>query len=311
MAVNEKLNEKSRILHFRKTAYVPKSSVTLVSVKLLKDEKALWNMHIDTVDVKGTPIFELEEHFGLYIIEYISSGHVGAYANFVGSRGGNTNAVSKGISWKFHLRLGHCQSEVINQLAKSGFIELVNGEGAPKTVQCETCATAKMHSLIFKSSSFKATKSFERLHFDLIILNKAFDDITCIAHFQDEFTFYHWVFSLSNHKQETLLRIVKHVINLCDRLGFEIKLCVQVIRMNQEASFGTVIQDFVKGQGIDFEWSAKETKKQNETAERMSSLLTQKARCIRIAVNLLENLYPECYLAVMHLLNRTLIKNLN
>jgi hypothetical protein len=51
-------------------------------------------MHIDTIDVKGTLIFELEEHFGLYTIEYIPSGHAGAYANFVGPR--NTNAVSKG-----------------------------------------------------------------------------------------------------------------------------------------------------------------------------------------------------------------------
>jgi hypothetical protein len=67
----------------------------------------------------------------------------------------------------------------------------------------------------------------------------------------------------------------------------------------------------VKRQNIDFEWSTKEIKKQNETVERASSLLTQKVRCIRITVNLLENFYLECYFAVMHLLNRTLIKNLN
>jgi hypothetical protein len=240
MTVNEKLSEKSRILHFRKTAYVSKSSVTLVSIKLLKNEKMLWNMHINTIDIKDTLIFELEEHFELYTIEYISSDYVETYVNFVESRE-NINAVSKEISWKFHLRLDHCQLEIINQLIKFEFIELVNDESVLKTIQCETCVTTKMHSLIFKSSSFKVIKSFKRLHFDLIILNKTFDDIICIAHFQDEFTFYHWVFSLLNHKQETLLRIIKHVINLCDRLNFKIKLCVQVIRMNQEASFDTII----------------------------------------------------------------------
>jgi hypothetical protein len=113
MTVNENLNEKSRILHFRKTAYVLKSLVILISIKLLKDEKALWNMHIDTIDVKDTLIFELEEHFELYTIEYISSDHVETYVNFVESRE-NINAVSKEISWKFHLRLKHCQSEMIN-----------------------------------------------------------------------------------------------------------------------------------------------------------------------------------------------------
>jgi hypothetical protein len=241
-------------LHFRKTAYVLKSLITLISIKLLKEEKALWNINIDTIDVKDTLIFELEEHFKFYTIEYISFDHVETYVNFVESRE-NINAVSKEISWKFHLRLDHCQLEMINQLIKFEFIELVNDESALKIVQCETCVTTKMHSLIFKSfsSSFKSIKSFERLHFDLIIRNKTFDNIICIANFQDEFTFYHWIISLSNHKQETLLRVIKHVINLCDRLEFEIKLCVQVIRINQEASFDTVIQNFVKRQDIDFE----------------------------------------------------------
>jgi hypothetical protein len=55
-------------------------------------------MHIDTIDVKDTLIFELEEHFELYIIEYISSNHVETYVNFVESREENINAVSKEIS---------------------------------------------------------------------------------------------------------------------------------------------------------------------------------------------------------------------
>jgi hypothetical protein len=54
-------------------------------------------MHIDTIDVKETLIFELEEHFELYIIEYISSDHVETYVNFVKSRE-NINAVLKKIS---------------------------------------------------------------------------------------------------------------------------------------------------------------------------------------------------------------------
>jgi hypothetical protein len=98
MTVNEKLNEKSRILHFRKTAYVLKSLIILVSIKLLKDEKTLLNMHIDTIDVKDTLIFELEEHFELYIIEYISSDYVETYVDFVESRKEDINAVLKEIS---------------------------------------------------------------------------------------------------------------------------------------------------------------------------------------------------------------------
>jgi hypothetical protein len=54
-------------------------------------------MHIDTIDVKDTLIFELEEHFELYTIEYISFDYVETYVNFVESRE-NMNAVLKEIS---------------------------------------------------------------------------------------------------------------------------------------------------------------------------------------------------------------------
>ena len=314
MLVNGTLKGKNQPLHFRHTAYVPDSSVTLISVSKLKKDGFLWNMHTDTVEKKGISIFELEEHFGLYTAEYRPVGHAGAFANFVGSRV-SADAIPKGTPWKFHLRLGHCQPEVINQLSNQKMIEISrgnSGQDAPKTVKCETCALSKMHTLVSRVSATKATKPFQRLHFDLIILKRtAFDGTTCVAHFQDDFTSFHWVFPLQDHKQETLLRIVKHVINRCDRLGAEFGLFVQTFRMDQETSVGDVIQDFVKEQGIAFEWSAKHTKEQNGSAERAGSLLTQKARCIRIGADLPEDLYPECYLAAGHLLNRTPTKGLD
>jgi hypothetical protein len=39
-------------------------------------------MHIDTINVKNILIFELEEYFELYIIEYILFNHVETYVNF-------------------------------------------------------------------------------------------------------------------------------------------------------------------------------------------------------------------------------------
>jgi hypothetical protein len=312
MLVNGKLNGRNQPLHFRNTAYVPNSSVTLISVGTLKRDEFYWNMHTDRVEKKGVPIFELEEHFNLFTAEYHPVGHTAAYsANFVGSR---VSDIPKGTAWKFHLRLGHCQPEVISQLESQKIINVIkDGSDAPTTVKCETCAMAKMHQLISKiSASGKATKPFQRIHFDLIILKKtAFDGTTCIAHFQDDFTSFHWVFPLQGHKQDTLLRVVKHVINRCDRLGAEFGLFVNVFRMDQETSFGDTIQDFVEEQGISFEWSAKHTKEQNGSAERAGSLLTQKARCICIGANLPKDLYPECYLAAGHLLNRIPIKGLD
>jgi hypothetical protein len=78
---------------------------------------------------------------------------------------------------------------MINQLKKIDEIEVIQ-ENASKIVQCNTCAILKMYRLIQRTSSAKAIKIFQNLHFDLIICNKAFDETTCITHFIDELIFY-------------------------------------------------------------------------------------------------------------------------
>jgi hypothetical protein len=78
---------------------------------------------------------------------------------------------------------------MINQFKKIDEIEITQ-ENTSKIVQCDTCAISKMHRLIQRTSSAKAIKIFQILHFDLIICNKAFDETTCITHFTDELIFY-------------------------------------------------------------------------------------------------------------------------
>lgn len=223
-------------------------------------------MSIDKVVYKGEPIFEVNEHIGMPVVEYNPIGHLAAYANYVGPRA--VGSLPKAIPWIFHQRLGHCQPEVIKQLAQAGEIELLEGKDAPKTVQCQTCATSKMHQFVAKTPSLRASRPFERLCMDLIILGVAWDGTTCIAHFYDECTSNHWVFPLSDHKQETLSRVMKHIINHCDRQGFESRFAVQIIRQDQETSVGNKIQEFVQNQGLVYEWSAKDTKEQNGASER-------------------------------------------
>jgi hypothetical protein len=78
---------------------------------------------------------------------------------------------------------------MINQFKKIDEIEVIQ-ENASKIVHCNTCAISKMHRLIQRTSSAKAIKFFQILHFDLIICNKKFDNMTCIAHFIDELIFF-------------------------------------------------------------------------------------------------------------------------
>jgi hypothetical protein len=83
-------------------------------------------------------------------------------------------------------QMKHCHLEVIQQMKHLSDIEMLI-EKSLKTVECETCAVSKMHRIIQKASAERVIKSFQMLHFDLIIdNNQAFDEIRCIAHFIDE-----------------------------------------------------------------------------------------------------------------------------
>jgi hypothetical protein len=123
--MNETLNKKRQSLLFEYTTYVFNSSVILISINKLKKKKFLWNMHFDTVDRNDVLVFKLKKHFDLYIVEYNSINHANAFANFVDS---SILIISKNTLWKFHLRLDHCQSEVINRLTNQKIIELIKDD---------------------------------------------------------------------------------------------------------------------------------------------------------------------------------------
>ncbi len=142
----------------------------------------------------------------------------------------------KAFSWIWHLRLKNCRPQIIDQLPKIE-IPVISKPDVPKTMKCETCAVFKMHKLVQKESLARAIKSYEMLHFDLIIYEfRRFDEIICIAHFTDEFTHYSWVFPLTDHKEKTLLSIFKNLINKCDRSGIIINFMIKIIRSDQKTS---------------------------------------------------------------------------
>jgi hypothetical protein len=149
------------------------------------------------------------------------------------------------------------------------------------------------------------------LHFDLIICNKAFDETTCIAHFTDELIFYSWVFSLMNHKKKTLLSIFKDLINQCDRIEFDERAIIRIIRTDQEIFIDKKLENWVREQEISWNWSTKNISEQNEKFERFDDMLIEKAKCIKEHVKLSKNLYSECYLVAAHILDRTSSSSLN
>jgi hypothetical protein len=162
-----------------------------------------------------------------------------------------------------------------------------------------------MHRLIQRTSSAKAIKFFQILHFDLIICNKAFNETTCIAHFIDELIFFSWVYSLINHKKKTLLSIFKDLINQCDWIKFNKRATIRIIRIDQEIFIDKKLEEWMRAQNINWDWSTKNILEQNEKFKRFDELLIEKAKCIKEHAKLSKDLYSKYYLVAAHILNRT------
>ncbi len=305
MLINAKLNEKNRRLLFDNIAYISFIDVTLMfSTKLIKqkfDRCSRTNILMKMNSKKK--ICDIQMRYNLLILEDEENSEM--IANFVQSR-----TTAKATSWVWHLRLRHCHSTVIEKLKVLNKDITVKKEEESKTIKCETCSLSKMHRIVQKSFTAKAIKSFQILHFDLTIDNQTFNDTTCIAHFTDEFTSYNWTYSLIDHKKKTLISVFKSLINQCDRIDMTINFMIRMIRSDQKTSIENKLNKWIQKQNIAWKWSSKYTSEQSEKSERFEALLIEKTRYIKAYAKILEDLYSECYLAVIYLLNKTFIVRL-
>ncbi len=306
MLVTNHINDKNRRMFFENIAYVSSTDVILMFVTRLKKQDFVWDMYKKALMIKSIDVMicDIEKKHDLSLLKYR---FVEKFVNAIQS---HKKILAKTTSWNWHLRLEHCRSEMINQLKKIDEIEITQ-EDASKIVHCDTCAISKMHCLIQRTSSAKATKSFQVLHFDLIICNKAFDDTTCIAHFIDELIFFSWIYSLIDHKKKTLLSVFKDLINQCDRIKFNERAIIRIIRTDQEIFIDKKLEDWVRAQEINWNWSTKNIFEQNEKSERFDELLIEKTRCIKKHAKLSKDFYSECYLVAAHILNRTSTSSLS
>jgi hypothetical protein len=300
MLVTNHINDKNRRMFFENIAYVSFIDVILMFVTRLKKQDFVWDMYKKALMIKSIDVMicDIEKNHDLSLLKYRLA------EKFVNAIQSHKKILTKTIFWNWHLRLKHCRSEMINQLKNIDEIEIIQ-KNASKIVQCDTCAISKMHRLIQRTSSAKAMKFFQILHFDLIFCNKTFDDTTCIAHFIDELIFFNWIYSLINHKKKTLMSIFKNLINQCDRIKFNERAIIRIIRTDQEIFIDKKLEDWVRAQKINWNWSTKNICEQNEKFERFDELLIEKAKCIKEHAKLSKDFYSECYFVVAHILNRT------
>jgi hypothetical protein len=108
-----------------------------------------------------------------------------------------------------------------------------------------------------------------------------------------------------NYKKKTLISIFKDLINQCDRIKFDERAIIRIIRINQEIFINKKFENWMREQEISENWSTKNILKQNAKFKRFDDMLIEKTKCIKKHVKLSKNLYSECYLVAAHILNRT------
>jgi hypothetical protein len=298
--------KKNRRMFFDNIVYVSFIDVILMFVTRLKKQDFIWDMYKKVLMIKSIDVMicDIKKKHDLFFLKYR---FVEKFVNVVQS---HKKILAKTISWNWHLRLKHCRSKMINQLKKIDEIEIIQRK-ASKIVQCDTCAISKMHRLIQRTSSAKTIKFFQILHFDLIICNKTFDETKCIAHFIDEVIFFSWVYLLINHKKKTLLSIFKDLINQCNRIKFNERAIIRIICIDQEIFIDKKLEDWIRAQKINWDWSTKNIFEQNEKFERFNELLMKKTKNIKEHAKLSKDFYSKCYFVVAHILNRTSSSSLN
>jgi hypothetical protein len=108
-----------------------------------------------------------------------------------------------------------------------------------------------------------------------------------------------------NYKKKTLISIFKDLINQCDRIKFDERAIIRIIRINQEIFIDKKLENWMREQEIHWDWSTKNIFEQNEKFERFDDMLIEKTKCIKKHVKLSKDFYSECYFVAAHILNRT------
>ena len=107
----------------------------------------------------------------------------GAFATSKKSSKPLVSTASKDI---WHRRLGHVSMDAIEHLpdALSG-VQVVRSQTLPKssTSPCEGCAVANLQHQISRRPAQRASRPFERVHFDLIQMNRAYNGNEWAMHF--------------------------------------------------------------------------------------------------------------------------------
>jgi hypothetical protein len=203
--------------------------------------------------------------------------------------------ISKDPEDLWHLRLGHPGATILGHVpgAVQGDIGITY---TPVTKECEVCSITKAHQLISRSSykEHPAKGLFQRLNYDLIPLQTAYNGDNYISHFSCEYSSFQFVFT--HRRKSDSVRCYIYVVNII-LTHFGIR--VLFFHTDGESSLGkeateyNEFWDFSRSQGIIVEQSAPHTQDQNGGAEVHGKHIVIRMRALRNQSGQPHNMWPE------------------
>ena len=290
-----------RPITLREVAYVPSFHTNVASLNRFIAKDVHWDTKDQRLIHNDHTFCSIQRQHGQWVLEYNEPKESAFVVRSAQPR--KDEEVSAEI---WHRRLGHIQPAAIAKLPTAVLGVTPPTSNGPSTIQCETCSVSKAKEVISRRPSPRATKPFERVHFDLIQMVEGYDGSKWVTHFLDDYTKMNFVYIQKGKGQTT--RTVQDFVALVRR---QYKRDIQILHTDDESSLGNIFDSWTAGEGFTIETSAAYTPAQNGSAERSGAMLIRRARAIRIDARLPENLWPEAFMAAGYLINRSPTKRLD
>ena len=209
--VNVMQNGEHRTIELFNVAYVPDYLTNLVSIDLAKRKGVYFDNRRMMLYIENNKLFcDVKAYGAHYLIEDNTKGPPSESPNLL------TNFVVKqATEADWHSILGHASAEAIQHLEASteGVKILQSTEVTPRTPQCEPCALSKLKKIVSYSSdkSDPLTRPFERISFDLIQFNSAYNSHQWTLHVACDFTDFNlvWMHQYKTDASHILLNVVQ------------------------------------------------------------------------------------------------------
>jgi len=202
----------------------------------------------------------------------------------------------------WHAGLGHIRKDALEHTPQAAEGVALSTHNFERTTDlCPKCQLGQAHQQISRVPTWRGSYPFEKIHFDLIHMEEAFNTDTWVAHFYCDYSAYHISFNLPFKTQDELVSVIKEFLVLTnDNWGFT----TRYIQSDGESGLRQKWQELIGLRGITHNPTPPETPDQNGLAERSGGVIMLIARKLRIQSKLPHKLWPYIVSHATRVLNR-------